>query len=133
MKLTADDACQYEADAIADEIGGGLEVNGEFVRRYCSDDVAEILVDVPERYLGDVLTYALGDARGWGYFATDASVLLPVGEVEVQLPDEMTWEEYLDDVDDWTISGEFAYTPMESVLVAVDLDALREAVEDLAG
>ena len=131
MKLTYDDACQYEADTLAEAIGCELEVNRDFVRRYCSDDVAEILADVAERDLAEVLVSALRDAREWGYFACDASVILPVGEIEVQLPDDMEWNEYLDDVDDWTISGDLAYATLDSVRVEVDLDALREAVAEL--
>lgn len=132
MKITADDARQHEADMISEAIGCELEVNEEFVERYCSPDVAEILATVPERDLADVLTPALGDAREWGDRVADASIILPVGKIEEQRPGDMDWAEYLDDPSDWTINGDFAYTTMDSVRVDVDLDKLREAIADLA-
>lgn len=135
MKLTADNARQYEADSVAEAIGSGLEVNREFVRRYCSDDVFDILTPIldDDDALTRCLTESLGEAREWGHFSSDSSVILPVGEIEAQLRDGMSWDEYLDDPDDWTIHGGLAYLTMESVRVEVDTDRLRDLVAEAAG
>lgn len=128
--VTPESACQQEADQLAEAIGCELEVNREFVDRYCTDDVREILDDVDDADLAEVLTGALGDAREWGYYTCDHAVVLPVGEIEIQRPDGLAWREFLADPSDWTIDGDFAYCTMNSVRVDVDLAKLREAVAE---
>lgn len=130
MRLKTEDAMQWEADRIASAIGCELEVNREFVDRYCSDDVRVILEHVDDDDLAEVLTAALGEAREWGYFSCESAVVIPVGEIEILRPDGMSWEEYLEDPDDWAISGDLAYCTMDSVRIDVDLGKLREAIAE---
>ena len=126
--LTSEQARQNEADMIADAIGTCLEVNREFVEAYCSEDVRDMLSQLSdERDMSEALVNSLGDAREWGHWRCElASVTLPVGEIEVQY--EGSPGEYFAEPEEWTINGNLAYLTMESVLVAVDMDSLREEV-----
>jgi hypothetical protein len=112
---------------LADAIGTCLEVNREFVEACCSEDVRDMLFQLSdERDMSEALVNSLGDAREWGIHVAPSSVIILVGEIEVQY--EGSPEEYFDDPEDWTISGDCAYLAMDSVRVAVDMDSLREEV-----
>ena len=129
MKLSTDEALQQAADAIADAVGTTLEVNGDFVDRYCSEDVRRLVDLLDDDDLERVIVDALGDAREWGYHAADSCLIIPYGEIEVQLPDHLdSWGEYLDDPDDWTISGDLAYHPLVSVRIDIDMERLHEGL-----
>ena len=125
--LTTEQARQNEADMVADAIGTCLEVNREFIESYCSEDVRDMLLQLSDdRDRAAALINSLGDAREWGVFPHEASVILPVGEIEVQY--EGSPEEWFAEPEEWTIDGNLAYLTMDSVLVAVDMDSLREEV-----
>ena len=125
--LTSEQARQNHADMIANAIGTCFEVNREFVESCCSEDVRDLLFQLSdERDMSDALVNSLGDAREWGIHVAPSSVIILVGEIEVQY--EGSPEEYFDDPEDWTISGDCAYLTMDSVRVAVDMETLREEV-----
>ena len=125
--LTSEQARQNHADMLAEAIGCELEVNREFVETYCSDDVRDMLFQLSdERDMQGALVNSLSDAREWGIFPASASVIIPVGEIEEQY--EGSPEECFADPDEWTINGDCAYLPMDSVRVAVDMETLREEV-----
>jgi len=114
---------------LADAIGTCLEVNREFVESYCSEDVRDMLLQLPDdRDMAAALVNSLGDAYEGGIFMTPGSVLLPVGEIEEQF--EGSPEEWFAEPEDWTIDGNLACLGMESVRVAVDMETLREEVAE---
>lgn len=127
--LTSEQARQNHADMLAEAIGCELEVNREFVEAHCSEDVRDMLLQLSDdRDIAEALVNSLGDARAGGIFASSASVILPVGEIEE--PCEGDPEECFAEPDDWTLSGDYAYLSMDSAIVAVDMETLRDEVTE---
>jgi len=121
----SDDYIQHDADSMAEEIGGCLEINDLFISSYCSEDVQQALECIDPEKQAEALCAALGDARSGGIFTTPSSVMLPRGEVEVQLDRHPAF--VFTDLSTVTINENgFAYLACDSVVVDVDVSALKD-------
>lgn len=128
-KLTIDEAMEQEAVNVADayfsHFDDPLQFAGEKVKDLFFEFSALMLDEQDIRW---VLDLASGDPREWGHFADDNSVIIPIGEIEVQF--EGNAEDYFDSPDDWVIDGDLAYCSMPSVLIPIDPDELEEELKN---
>ena len=132
IKFTYAHAITAEAQALAEALCAGyLELNDEFLERYCSEDLAKLLKIITckkERAL--ILDSHLTDDNWRAMSGLDegADINLPVGELEVQFEGEA--EDYFEDPEDWYIKGDLAYTVLDGLCWTVDLDSLQQDVND---
>ena len=70
---------KWEAQALADSIGNALELNEEFIGRFCSKELAETLKEIPERDREFHLQDHIGEWREMNYFDSGRDINLPVG------------------------------------------------------
>jgi hypothetical protein len=129
-KLTIDEAIEQEAINVADayfsHFDDPLQFAGEKVKDLFFEFSALMLDDQDIRW---ILDSASGDPREWGYYSDDKSVIIPVGEIEIQFEGEPS--EFFDNPDDWTIDGDLAYCSMPSVLIPIDLEKVEEELRTL--
>lgn len=129
-KLTIDEAMEQEAVNVADayfsHFDDPLQFAGEKVKDLFFEFSALMLDD--SDILG-ILDSCSGDPREWGYYADDKSIIVPIGEIEVQF--EGKAEDYFENPDDWVINGDLAYCSMPSVLIPIDLEKVEEELRTL--
>jgi hypothetical protein len=130
QKITVDVAISWELQTLADAIGNCLELNDEFIRRYCGDRVGAQLLRIPESDREYILQSHLGDGRAVGgfYSLDDDSIILPVGEIEYQF--DGSPEDTFDDPSDWTIKGNLAYATLDAAEFPVDVAALETEIDE---
>ena len=125
--LTVEAAVEQELYSLGEAIGNCLELNDEFIEASCGSAVADLLLLVDETDREYVLQGSIGEGYDGGYCSVPSNCIgFPVGEIEVQIEDESD----LENPEDWTISGDCAYTTMVSAIFEIDLEQLREAVAD---
>ena len=83
------------------------------------DDIAFILDGTEDRYFADY-TYFRSEQYG-----KQICWAIPYGEIEVP-KDEIDPEE----LDDWTINGDYAYQGLPAISIYYDIDKVKEAIED---
>lgn len=112
-------------------LNGSLELNSEFIKRYCGQSVAAQLLRLPEKDRA----YALEGNLGEGYFPggigslDDNTIVLPHGEIEFQFEGEAF--EVFETPDDLTINGNLAYLYTGyGAVFQVDIDGLTKAIND---
>lgn len=129
-KITVDDAIGWELQNLADAIGNALELNDEFVSRYCGARVAEQLRRIPESDREYILQSHIEDGRAVGGFYSlgESSIVLPVGEIEYQF--DGAAEDTFEAVSDWTIKGNLAYAGMDAAEFPVDVNALEIEIDE---
>ncbi len=129
-KLTIDEAMEQEAVNVADayfsHFDDPLQFAGEKVKDLFYEFSALMLDEQDIRW---ILDSASGDPQEWGYCGDDKSVIIPVGEIEVQF--EGKAEDYFDNPDDWVIDKDLAYCSMPSVLIPIDLEKVEEELRTL--
>lgn len=86
----------------------------ETVKGFSDDEVAFILMD-------------LLSGKAAGYWK-EGVIQIPIGEIEVQFEGEAA--DFFDDVSDWTIDGDLAYTALESIAFDCDLNELKAALTE---
>ena len=86
----------------------------EAVKGFSDDEVAFILMD-------------LLSGKAAGYWK-EGVIQIPIGEIEVQFEGEAA--DFFDDVSDWTIDGNLAYTTLPSIAFDCDLDELKAALAE---
>ena len=125
-KYTTDQAIEEEVNNMADSIAcGAIELNESL----CSADLWQVLETIPESDRAYVIDDLLTDSgRQVGYYDL-LDITIPVGEIEVQF--EGKAEDFFDDVDDWTINGDLAYTTLVGIGFTISISALKEAIKDL--
>tara|TARA_R100001440_G_scaffold65390_1_gene86233 strand:+ start:1283 stop:1726 length:444 start_codon:yes stop_codon:yes gene_type:complete len=132
MKFTIDHAITAEAEALADALGGRcLELNNEFLERYCSEDLAKLLkVITCEKERALILDSHLTDDNWRVMSGLDegSDINLLVGELEIQFDGEA--EDFFEDPSDWYIKGDLAYMGLDGICWTVDLDSLQQDVND---
>lgn len=47
MKITNEQIENWEAESMIDSLGNCLELNNEFIKRYCGENVAKLLLQIP--------------------------------------------------------------------------------------
>lgn len=102
--------------------------------QFAGDKIKELFNQFTELKLDDqdirwILDSAAGDPREWGYCGDDKSVIIPVGEIEVQFEGQAA--DYFESPDDWTIDGDLAYCSMPSVLIPIDLETVEDELRTL--
>ena len=129
-KITVDNAIELELQNLADAIGNCLELNDDFIGRYCGARVATQLRRVSESDREYILQSHLGDGRAVGGFYSlgESSIVLPVGEIEYQF--DGAPEDTFETVSDWTINGNLAYAGMDAAEFPVDVDALETEIDE---
>ena len=129
-KLTIDEAMEHKAVNIADaffsHFDDPLQFAGEKIKDLFFKFSALMLDDQDIR---GILDSASGDPREWGYCGCDKSVIIPIGEIEIQF--EGKAEDYFDNPEDWVIDGDLAYCSMPSVLIPIDLEKVEEELRTL--
>jgi len=129
-KLTIETAMEQEAINVADayfsNFDDPLEYSGKQVKDLFFAFSALMLDEQDIRW---ILDSASGDPREWGYYGDDKSIIIPIGEIEIQFEGEPS--DYFDSPDDWVIDGDLAYCPMPSVLIPIDLDKLEGELRTL--
>jgi len=128
---TTGQAIKSELYCIGEAIGNTLELNNEFLGRYCSDTVNVALsMLTSEQDRAGAIDGCIGEGREAGYEGINGdSILLSVGEIEVQFEGEP--EEYFEEPENWAINGDLAYYPMIGAYFSVDIEQLRENVNDI--
>lgn len=129
-KITVDDAIGCELQNLADAIGNALELNADFIDRYCGARVAEQLRRIPESDREYILQSHIGDGRAVSGFYSlgESSIVLPVGEIEIQFDGAPA--DFFENVDDWTISGNLAYATLDAADFPVDVGALETEIDE---
>ena len=133
-KITTEFVEQQQLDQFADAmIDGTLQLNDDFLDRYCSDDVERELKrldDVDDR--ASVLQGNLNDGSfpGTIFGIDEKSIALPQDEIAHQFEGKAS--DVFANVDDWTIKGDLAYLYTGyGALFIVDLDKVRQEIDDM--
>ena len=135
-KFTTEQAEEQELYSLGEAIGSCLELTDDLIDRYCGSKVKEQL----ERLSSDqdrayAIDGCIGEGRMVGYTntgcgATEKDIVIPVGEIEVQF--QGSPEKFFETPEDWAISGDLAYLCVGgAALFEIDVDGLREAVDDM--
>ena len=128
-KLTIETAMEQEAINVADaffsHFGDPLQYAGKAVKDLFFEFSALMLDEQDIRWILDSCS---GDPREWGYYGDDKSIIIPIGEIEVQF--EGKAEDYFESPEDWVIDGDLAYCSMVSVIILIDLEKVEEELKD---
>ena len=130
-KVTADQVMEWEAESLIDAVGNCLELNDEFISRYCGEGVKEQLLRVEESDRGYLLSSHLGEGSfGSGLDSlSDNDITLPHSEIEHQFEGEAS--DYFENPDDFTINGNLAYLYTGyGFSIDVDVPALRDEIDE---
>ena len=126
-KITVDDTLENEKNMLIEAIGCEIELTDEFLSRYCSKDIQDILLPVEYGKRGFILS-CVEDISAWfnGSPASQSDgIWLNVSEIEVQFEDISQ----IEDPDEWYINGDLAYLNVGYGLsIDYNLDELRAAV-----
>lgn len=129
-KLTIETAMEQEAVNVADAYFSHFDDPLRFAGRKIRDLFYEFsALKLDDSDIRWILDSASGDPREWGYYSDDKSIIIPVGEIEVQFEGKPS--DYFDNPDDWTIDGDLAYCSMPSVLIPIDLEKVEEELRTL--
>ena len=132
VKFTYAHAITAEAQALAEALCDGcLELNDEFLDRYCSEDLAKLLKIITckkERALILDSHLTNDNWRAMSGFDEGSDINLLVGELEIQFEGEAA--DYFENPEDWYIKGDFAYAVLDGICWTVDLDSLQQDVND---
>jgi predicted CopG family antitoxin len=105
----AEQIIEWEAQSLSDAIGNCIELNQEFLERYCSKELAEALKEIPEKDREFHLQSHIGEWRELNYFDSGLDINLQVGEIE--------WQEE---------DGSLHYVPCLGIAFKVDIESLKE-------
>ena len=129
-KITAEMVEQWELDSLAEAIGNCLELNDEFLSRYCGQEIAEQLRRIPEPDRENILRSHIGDGYTVHGIPTESGreIYLPIGEIEYQFDGQPS--EVFENPDDFHISGNLAYLSVYGAYFPVDIPALRSEIDE---
>lgn len=130
-KISNEQIEQWESESMIDALGNCLELNSEFIARYCGENVANLLKQLPE----DAREFALQGCIGKGYFPgclygeqSDA-IVLPSDEIEYQFKGKP--EDVFETPGELTIKGDLAYLYTGyGLILPVDCAKLAENIKD---
>ena len=131
-KITNEQIESQELYSLGEAIlDGSLELNSEFIKRYCGQSVATQLLRLPEKDRA----YCLEGNLGEGYFPgtigslDENTIVLPHGEIEYQFEGEAS--EVFETPDDLTINGNLAYLYTGyGAVFQVDVAGLEKAIDE---
>ena len=120
--FTTDHAINSEIEGIHDALhNGAIEW-----RKFATPELLETV----KGFGGDAVAFILMDllsGKAAGHYA-EGVIQIPIGEIEVQFEGEA--EAFFDDVNDWTINGDLAYTALPSIAFNCDLNELKAALTE---
>ena len=127
--LTTEQAIEQECYSIGEAIGNCLELNEDFIERYCGEKVSEQLLRIPECDREYAIEGSIGEGEECGSMCGlgPFSIVIPIGEIEVQIESLAD----LADPDDWTINGDCAYCTLSAIRFTIDIETLTEAVDSI--
>jgi hypothetical protein len=129
-KITTDDIVSWEIQSLGDALGNCLELNDDFLGRYCGEQVKQQLLRIPEDRREYFLSSHLEDGHEvCGYASmSDSEIMLPVGEIEYQF--EGSPDDVFENPDEFTIHGDLAYCGCDGVAFPVDIAGLRQEIDE---
>ena len=128
MRLTTNQAIEQELYQLGEALGNCLELNEDFIDRYCGASIAGQLLRIDEVDREFALQGCIDGGIDGGYCGlSNNTIILPVGEIEVQIESE----DDLEDPDDWVINGDLAYATMVSARFVVDVEMLTVNINDI--
>lgn len=129
-KITAEMVERLELDSLADAIGNCLELNDEFLSRYCGQEIAEQLRRIPESEREYILQSHIGEGYIVHGIPTESGreIMLPIGEIEYQFDGQPS--EVFENPDDFHISGNLAYLSVYGAYFPVDVDGLKTEIDE---
>lgn len=129
-KITAEMVERWELDSLADAIGNCLELNDEFLSRYCGREIAEQLLRIPESEREFILKSHIDDGYTAHGIPTESGreIYLPIGEIE--FPFDGDPSEVFDNPDDFHIDGQLAYLSCYGAYFPVDVDGLKSEIDE---
>lgn len=131
-KLTVEDIEEFEAQTLLEALGNCLELNDEFLSRYCSKEFAELIGQVPERDREYVIS-GVSEKHWWNGSPAEndcQDIWLDVGEIEWQF--EGNPEDVFEDPNDFTIHDDLAYLYVGYGLsIEFDHKELKDNIESL--
>ena len=128
MKLTTDQAIEQELYRLGEALGNCLELNEEFLERYCGASVAGQLLRIDESDREFALQGCIDEGTDGGYCGlSDNAIVIPMGEIEVQIESE----DDLEDPSDWVINGNYAYAGLTSARFVVDVELLTANIDEI--
>ena len=121
--FTTEHAIDAEIEGIHDALhNGAIEW-----RKFATPELLEAVKGFDD---DDDIHFILMDllsGKAAGYYA-EGVIQIPIGEIEVQFEGEAV--DFFDDVSDWTIDGDLAYTTLPSIAFDCDLDELKTALTE---
>lgn len=120
---------QWELDSLADRIGNDLELNNDFLNRYCGKRVADLLSKLPERERAFALDGCIeeGFFPGTIWHDDPEQICLPHDEIEFQFEGDP--KEVFVSPEELTINGQIAYLYTGyGAVFPIDCDKLAENV-----
>lgn len=129
-KITVDDIYSWELQSLGDAIGNCLELNDDFLSRYCGEEIAAQLRRIPESDREYILQSHIGE----GYIvntiptSSESEIYLPIGEIEYQFDGNP--EDTFENPEDFYISGNLACVGAYGAYFPVDVPALRQEIDE---
>lgn len=129
-KITVEMVENWELQSLADAIGNCLELNDDFISRYCGEEIARQLVRVKESDREYILQSHIKEGYIVNTIPTVSSreIYLNIGEIEYQFEGDPA--EVFENPDDFYISGDCAYVSCYGAYFPVDVDALRQEIDE---
>ena len=122
--FTTDHAITSEIENIHDALhNGAIEW-----RKFATPELLETVNGFKDEDISFILMDLLS-GKAAGYW-TEGVIQIPIGDIEVQFEGEA--EAFFDDVSDWTIDGDLAYTTLPSIAFDCDLNELKTALTEWA-
>jgi hypothetical protein len=131
-KITNEMIKEWEAESMIDALGNCLELNAEFIERYCGPNVKSLLTQIPESDREGVLQGCFGKAHfpGTVWDNDENIIMLPSGEIEFQF--EGTPENVFETPSELTIHGDLAYLYTGyGLIIPIDCKKLAKNVAEI--
>lgn len=130
-KITAQMIEEWEAESLLDAIGNCIELNDLFLDRYCSQEFAELMKQIPECDREYILQ-GLDEEHWFNGSPTgnnSQDIWLDISEIEYQFEGDP--KKVFKNPDDFTIDGDLAYLYVGyGFSVEYDRKQLLQAIED---
>jgi hypothetical protein len=127
--LTSDDVIEQECETVSAAIGDCLPV-ADVLHQYASPELVEILEPLDASQAADVIAERGRVEPVHDYWCRPCAIVLPVGEVSVDLDGRPACA-VLADPDEWAIVDGVAYATLNGVAITFDPVLLREAVAEI--
>lgn len=128
-KITVDNIIEWELESLKDAIGCELTLHDDMVENSCSEDLQALLKPLDESDRNYLIQDMILHGRELNIFGEKGDIKILVGEIESQFEDPLN---DLEDPNDHTISGDLVYTRFDGASFDVDLNGLKEAIEENA-